>query len=168
MSWNNHLNGYLINYTNQNNGLTLNNLSENAAMIGIDGNLWAATPGFSLSKYSAPVVNDDGTSSMAQLDELATLHDVFENHGATSRPGGIRINNEKYFIVAYDPERSVLYLRKQNGGACVAKSNTAYVIGTFSASLKMNDSSRGQIQQNPGAINLACESLQEFLLAMNL
>lgn len=168
MSWSMYLEGYLVNHTNESSGATSRNLCENAAMIGIDGALWAATPGFSIDKYSAPVVHDDGTTSTVQIDEFASLNDAFQNRGATSRPGGIRIHHEKYFIVSYNPDRKVMYLRKRNGGACVAKSNNAYVIGTFSSSLKMNDASRGEIPQNPGSTNLACESLQDFLLANNL
>jgi hypothetical protein len=164
MSWSQFVDNYLVNRVNQNTGQVSYNVCEHGAIVGFDGSVLAATPEFALGSYSESVLMADGTSSMAQIDELATLHDAFQNGGMTSRPGGIRIHREKYFVVSYDSERNLMFLRKRNGGACVAKSGTAYVIGTFSAARKTKDFSGREDPQNPGAVNIACISLQDVLL----
>ena len=99
----------------------------------------AASPGFSLDTYDAVVDQGTASSSSARIDELAALVEAYQNRGATTRPGGIRLHREKYFPISYiDTENGgLLCLRKRNGGACVAKSNQVYIIGTFSSGLKI-------------------------------
>jgi len=64
-----------------------------------------------------------------------------------------------------------MYLKKNGGGAAVAKSGQAYAIAVFSTSKKMQVTHAGKTteqNQNPGDCNRGVEKLQEFLLANNL
>jgi profilin len=169
MSWQDYINGYLLNNTDPNTGKTATNVSQHAAIVGnTDGTLWAGTPNFSLQSYSFEVEKDDGTTTNVQFDEFKNLADAFANNGFTNLPGGIRINNEKYFSVNFDSERNVLYLKKSGGGAAVAKSNLGFVIATFSSSLKTRNYHGAEEPQNPGLVNKAVEDLQKFLVENNL
>jgi hypothetical protein len=169
MSWNDYVNAYLINNTDANSGKTATNVTEHAAIIGnADGTVWASSQGFSLGTYKTTLEKDDGNTYEANVNEFANLLDAFNNKGNTNLAGGIRINKEKYFAVSMDSERNVLYLKKSGGGACVAKSNLAFVIGTWNSKLKEVNYNGVHTPQNPGDANKACESLQEFLTSNNL
>jgi hypothetical protein len=169
MSWNDYVYAYLINNTDPNSQKTATNVTEHAAIIGnTDGTVWASSPGFTLDTYTATLEKDDGKSYQASINEFENLLDAFNNNGNTSRPGGIRIHKEKYFPVSMDSDRKVLYLKKAGGGACVAKSNLAFVIGTYSSKLKETNYNGVQTPQNPGDANRACESLKDFLFDNSL
>jgi len=170
MSWQDYVNGYLVNWvdTNQDNKV-YKNVCEHGALLGNgDGTVWAKTEGFNFGVFKVEVEKEDGSGpETIDVDEFANLKDSFENQGTTSRKGGLRINKEKYFMVSFDADRNVMYLKKNGGGACVAKSNLAYVVGTFNSSLKANVGGK-DLPQNPGTTNLVCEKLQAFLIENNL
>ena len=168
MSWNDYVQGYLVRYANQPTGERLSNVCENGALVGTDGTVWAATPGFALEKYSTSVENGDGTSATIRIDEFSQLSQAFTSAGMASRLGGIRIHREKYYTISYDSEKHIMYLRKENGGACIAKTNICYVIATFSRARTMNKSNGEQCPQNPGATNRSVEELQNYLISNNL
>jgi profilin len=170
MSWQDYVNGYLVSYVDvDHDNKTYTNVSEHAALVGEgDGTVWAKTDNFNFGIVKVEVEKDDGSGPESiDIDEFANLKDAFENAGTTSRRGGLRINKEKYFMVNFDAERNVMYLKKNGGGACVAKSGLAYVIGTFNSSLKVNVAGKDQ-PQGPGTSNLVTEKLQEFLVTNSL
>jgi hypothetical protein len=170
MSWNDYVYGYLINNTDANSGKTATNVAQHAAIIGnTDGTVWASSPGFTLETYDLKIENEDGSSKNAKVNEFANLLSAFNSQtGNTSNAGGIRIHKEKYFAVSKDNDRNVLYLKKSGGGAVVAKSNLAFVIATYSSQLKEKNYNGVETSQNPGDLNRAAESLQQFLLDNNL
>jgi len=170
MSWQDYVNGYLVNWVDPNQeNKVYNNVCEGGALIGNqDGTVWAATNGFSFGTYEVSVDKEDGSGSeKVKVNEFENLKDAWENSGTTKKKGGLRINNQKYFMVSFDKEREVMYLKKNGGGGCVAKSNLAFVIGTFNTSLKEKVAGK-DAPQNPGHCNLVCEKLQAFLLENNL
>ena len=69
-------------------------------------------------------------------------------------------------MVNFDSDKKVMYLKKQGGGACIAKSNMAFVIGVFSTSKKMKFNGKEE-NQNPGMCNKVVEELQEYLISLN-
>ena len=170
MSWQDYVNGYLVNWvdTNQDNK-SYTNVCEHGALVGnSDGTVWAKTDKFNFGTIGVEVEKEDGTGTeRIEVNEFENLRDAFENQGTTSKKGGLRINTEKYFMVSFDADRNVMYLKKNGGGACVAKSGLAYVIGTFNSSMKTNIGGK-DVPQNPGATNLVCEKLQEFLVSNSL
>lgn len=168
MSWSEYLSGYLINYTNPSSGKIANNVCDSGAIIGFDGTPWAATAGFTLDNYSTSVDNGDGTSTTEHIDEFSRLHNAFQSAGRNLQRGGIRIHHEKYYVISFDEENQLMYLRKQNGGACVAKSNNAYVVGTFSEARTITNLEKNPIPQSPGATNRSVQALQRLLLDNNV
>ena len=69
-------------------------------------------------------------------------------------------------MVNFDSDKKVMYLKKQGGGACIAKSNMAFVIGVFATSKKMKFDAKEE-NQNPGMCNKVVEELQEYLISLN-
>ena len=73
------------------------------------------------------------------------------------------MNNQKYMLVKHNPENNSAYLgREGGGGACVARTNTALVIGIWNKSAQM---SNGQFQ-NAGDCNEVTEKMAEYLKSM--
>ena len=169
MSWQDYVDNFLVNHTNPNTGKSAYNICQHGAIVGNqDGTVWAATAGFTFDKYSIDLEDDQGNLAKVEIDEFASLKQAFDNNGVSSMRGGIRINKEKYFIVSYDSERQVLYLKKNGGGAAIAKSNLGFVTGTFAAYLKSKNYDGVDQPQNPGLVNFAVEELQKFLTENSL
>ena len=169
MSWIDYVNGYLVNYVDTNSGKTYTNSCEHGAIVGnTDGTVWATTPGFAFGLFDVETDKDDGSGTeKVKVNEFENLNDAFNNAGNTKKKGGLRINNEKYFMVSFDGERNVMYLKKNGGGACVARSGSGYVIGTFNTSKKCKTDNK-ETNQNPGQCNFVTEKLQEFLVSNSL
>ena len=165
MSWQDYVSSYLTNFTDANSGKTASNVCEHGAIVGnTDGTVWASTTNFKLDpSFTVEVEKDDGSTEKAVVNEFESLLDAFTNKGLPTKKGGVRINHEKYFPVLFDEERGVLYLKKSGGGAAVALSNLAFVIGTFSSKLKLTNLNGVVEPQNPGYTNRVVEELQTFL-----
>ena len=169
MSWNDYINYYLLNLTDQNKGLSATNVCSTGAIFGnADGTIWASTPGFALKVEKVEVDKGDGTTETKEVNEFANLLSVFSSKGKTNPTGGIRINGVKYYLTNFDDEKNIVYLKSSGGGAAVAKSNLGFVVGTFDSSKKLTNFSGAQEPQNVGYCNRAVEELQAFLLANNL
>jgi hypothetical protein len=173
MSWQDYVNAYIVNYVDQSTSKTYLNACEAGGIISsADGTVWASSAGFNFGKYETEVAKEDGSgNTKLQIDEFANLKNAFDNNGTCTATGGVRINREKYFIVSYDSDRRVMYLKKNGGGGAVARSNQALVIGTFSTSKKTSvqtTAGTSEVSQSPGVCNTGVEKLQEFLLANNL
>jgi hypothetical protein len=170
MSWQDYITNYLVNFTDANKGATASNVCEAGAIVGNqDGTIWASTPGFNLGSEEVEIEKDDGSGTYkTTVNEFSNLVDVFNNKGVSKAVGGIRINGEKYFVVSYDDDKTILYLKKSGGGAAVAKSNLAFAIGVFSSSKKVKNFHGVDEPQNPGLTNRVVEELQAFLTANNL
>lgn len=124
--------------------------------------------GFALNTYTLAIEREDGSTQNVEINEFQNLLDAFSNQGKTTRAGGVRINQEKYLVVNFDEDRAVMYLRKKDGGACVARSNTTFVIGTFRDSEKLRSFHGVEEPQSFSMLTLGCESLQTFLTQNNL
>ena len=172
MSWADYVNAYLVNYVDQVAGKSYLNACEHGAIVSnTDGTIWAASTGFTFSKYSVEIDKDDGSGQVkVEIDEFASLKNAFDNNGTCTAKGGIRIHKEKFFVVSYDADKKVMYLKKNGGGAAIAKSGQAFAIGVFNTSKKITvkGTATTEQNQNPGVTNLGVEKLQEFLLTNNL
>jgi hypothetical protein len=170
MSWQDYIDNYLVNFNDANKNATASNICESGALVGNqDGTVWASTAGFKLGSEEVEIEKDDGSGTYkTTINEFNNLADAFNNNGVSKAVGGIRINGEKYFIVSFDADRNILYLKKSGGGAAVAKSNLAFAIGIFSSSKKLTNFHGQQEPQNPGMTNRVVEELQAFLTANNL
>jgi len=82
-----------------------------AAIYGIDGSLWATSPGFS-----------------AQPAELDAVKQGFQD-ASSLQANGVFINNVKYFTI-YAMDRSI-YGKKDKDGIVIVKTTQAILIGTY-------------------------------------
>ena len=140
-SWQEYVNEYLVNFTDPYTRKTASNICDSGAIISHDGTVWASTPGF----------------------KIDNLTDAFENGNSQ-----IRINGQIYSLVSFDRTDNILYLKRNGGGAAIAKTGLAYVIGTYSTKMKLKNFNGMEEPQNPGMTNRAVETLQKFLLANNM
>ena len=77
---------------------------------------------------------------------------------------GVRMGHTKFMMVRHDPEESVCYLsRMGGGGACVAKTKQALVIGIWDKNIVM---SNGQ-PQTAGDCNDLTERVAKFMKEQN-
>ena len=158
MSWNDYLSTQLLQKHTPEGAI--DGCVEHAAILGLaDGAAWAVTPAFSLQTYDVQVRNDEDTADEAvNVNEAATLIHAVNNLGASLTRAGLRINNEKYFLVGM-PDGDFIYLKKQGGGACIAKTNTGIIFASWHETKTTNTG----VAQNPGLCNDRVESLAAYL-----
>lgn len=151
MSWNDYV-----------NFMTNDNVCDTAFIVGLDGSVWAGTAGSIFGNYQVDVAdeNDADKTVKVDVDEKANFFNALGNDGVCSLKGGIRLGNEKYFGTNFDGERGTWYLKKANGGACVAKCAQCILIGTYNNTKQIT--SKGQVQ-NPADTNTVVENLQNML-----
>ncbi|ORX62631.1 Profilin/allergen [Hesseltinella vesiculosa] len=93
-----------------NNLIGTNQVSE-AAIYGLNGTLWASSPGFTLA-----------------ANEVTELIGGFSNSDVIIA-NGIHLNSVKYLTLRAD-ERSI-YAKKSADGACIVKTNQAILVGVY-------------------------------------
>jgi hypothetical protein len=112
---------------------------EHAGIYGIDGTPWATSAGLNLSKYQYDLEQEDGSKKSVPVDEFVTALQASKGNRKGSE-AGIRMGNQKYMLVKHNPENNSVYLgREGGGGACIARTNTAVVIGIWNKSAKMSN-----------------------------
>ena len=95
------------------------------------------------------------------VDQAGNLVDAFNQpSGNTTKPGGIYLNGIKYVTVSKDDERMVL--KKNGGGATVAKTGKALVVGTW-AQAKKGKVDGKEKAQNTGDCSTIVEELAKYL-----
>jgi hypothetical protein len=112
-----------------------------------------------LPTYEMVIEDENGKEVKIVVDERANLLEAVLQGGPCSKPGGIRLHNQKYIAVNADKEKRILYLKKTKGGACVVQTNKCVVVGTFNSDLSMEN----KVAQNPGELNKRVEALAEEL-----
>lgn len=138
---------------------TLTNVCELAGIFGTDGTPWALSAGFQLSAYEFGLTQEDGSQKKVNVNEFTTALEATKGNRKGSE-AGIRMGNQKYMLVKHNPESNSAYLgREGGGGACVARTNTAVVIGIWN---KAGVMSNGQLQ-NAGDCNDLTEKMAEYL-----
>ena len=140
-------------------GHNYTNCLESAVIIGEDGGLWGRSEGMLIGKRAEEV---EGKGIVA-VDEFKNIVSGFKNKGDCKIIGGYWINGEKYVSIGYDEGTKVLKLKKNGGGAIVAKIKTAYLIGTWADKNKMQKDGK-DLQQNMPDATTAVEELQEELI----
>ena len=127
MSWDQYLKDYIL--ESKAMGHEWKGMCESGGILDINtGAPW--TSGFNMG--SAQVESD---GKKITVDQGANLVDAFKQpSGNTSKPGGIYLNGLKYITVSKDDNRMVL--KKNGGGATIAKSGKALVVGTWAQAKK--------------------------------
>ena len=118
---------------------TLTNVCEHAGIYGLDGTPWATSAGLNLTTYQFDLLQEDDSIKKVTVDEFKTALEGSKGNRKGSE-AGIRMGNQKYMFVKHNPDVNSVYLaREGGGGACVARTNTAVVIGIWNKSQKMSN-----------------------------
>lgn len=130
-----------------------------AGIYGNDGTAWAVSPGFQLYNYEFEMTLEDESKKKVPVNEFACALGATKGNRKGSE-AGIRLANQKYILIQYNPEKASVYLaREGGGGACVAACNTAIVIGIWNKAAAMSD---GKLQ-NQGDCHELVENMQAYL-----
>ena len=146
MSWKDQIVNFLINYKTKYYD-TYNNVLTEAAIVGLDGCVWATTRGLEITK-----------------NDIDKLNEFFEG---TFSPF-ILLGGKKYLIIHY--ERSgIIYLKRLGYGlervgigATVAKTQKAYIIGIYDYNKKYSYNGR-PLPQCVGMCNTVVEEYANLL-----
>merc|ERR1712014_526565 len=90
------------------NEMLKNGSMSGCAVCGINGAMWAVSPGFSLQNHTVQQMQEDGSNKVLQVNEPALL--VEATNGQMSSPCGLYINKQKYLIVNYNPGTGAVYI----------------------------------------------------------
>ena len=101
---------------------------ESAAIIGLNGALWAQSDNFSLTEYDLEIQIDEENKEVAKINELAAMVE-FLTKGKVEALGGLRISNEKYMMI--DKDLPMYQLSKKNGGGCIYVCKTCAVFAGY-------------------------------------
>ena len=144
MSWTAYITNSLVN--TQSNGHVYNDVLTEAALVGLNGSEWAKTSGLTVSK--------------AEIDKLAEL---FKQKGSYNIPS-VNLGGKKYQVTHYDGNAA--YLKIKDGGATVAKTNQAFIIGVYNTTKKYKQDGK-EMPQCVGMCNMVVEDLANTLKGMN-
>ena len=142
MSWEPYITNSLINKQDS-NGHVYNNVLTEAAIVGIDGAEWAKTAGLSVKQ-----------------DEIKKLNDLFKQ--SENNTPSIMLGGKKYQVTHYE-KNAFVYLKIKEGGATVAKTNKAFIIGVYNTSKNYTYDGKKILPQGVGMCNTVVEDLANQL-----
>ena len=142
MSWGDYITNSLVNRQDA-NGHVYNNVLTEAAIMGIDGAEWAKTAGLSVKQ-----------------DEIKKLNDLFKQ--SENNTPSIMLGGKKYQVTHYE-KNAFVYLKIKEGGATVAKTNKAYIIGVYNTSKNYTYDGKKTLPQGVGMCNTVVEDLANQL-----
>ena len=105
---------------------------QHAALLGIDGSVWAQTAGF-------PITAEEAAGVAGGMGEASGAY--FQANGCTC--GGV-----KYFTLRHIGDEGLYYGKKGAAGICIAKSTQCLVLGIYGEG------------QTPGEANIAVEGVK--------
>ncbi len=120
------------------------------------GNAYAETPGFTLSKHNVQLENEVGEKINSEVDEISVLKQVLNGQDIQTPPG-VWLNKTRYHLISYDGDTHTAYLKSDNGGAALVRTNKLLLVGTWSVDKK----------QSGGNCNLDIDGLAQNLLKIN-
>ena len=137
MSWADYISNSLMNKQDQ-AGHVYHNVLTQAAIYGHNGAEWATTQGFKVSP-----------------DEINKFN-IFFKQSSNGTPS-IMMGGKKYQVTHYEPG-AFAYLKIKEGGATVAKTNQAYIIGIYSTNTNYMYDGK-PMPQSVGMCNTVVEDL---------
>ena len=158
--WAQYITGMMVNKQLP-SGAWLQNIVKEAAITTHDGTIAASTPGFQLGQYNYEVQVDEMTKKPVLVNEKQIFTEAVLNGKSNVSEAGIRINNAKYMLAKYDPEKKLAYLSKAKGGACMMATKSMIIFASYDTSMKMNDGR----EQLPALCNEVVEFVAKTLLA---
>ena len=130
MSWENYLTQVPNKFDPEKGEYILSGIVQHAAIFSLEGEKWAATPGFTLTEYDFEFQIDDVNKEMCHVNEV----DIFKMICSGRRDlgtAGARLNNEKFMIVQPKNDFGMVKMAKRAGGATIAVAKTCAVIGIW-------------------------------------
>ena len=145
MSWSDYITNSLLNKQDA-NGHIYNDALTEAAIMGHNGAEWAKTAGLNITP-----------------DEIKNINTLFgqKNNSIPS----IVMGGKKYQVTHYE-EGAFAYLKIKDGGATIAKTNQAYIIGVYNTTKKYKYDGK-EMPQSVGVCNTMVEDLAATLKGMN-
>lgn len=167
MSWQEFVDGYLLNYFPTNDepdeSQAINNACVGAAIIdGSTKQICAIGGNLKLLNGKVDQTQEDGSTKQIDLNEINNLIAVQSDYSKTPN-GGVRINGVKHTVVGHNANFKSVYLKRQGGGATIAKSETLYLLATWDAAAKCELSTGEKVLQTPQLCNKCVEDLQKYL-----
>eukprot|EP01060_Flectonema_neradi_P040522 TRINITY_DN925_c0_g1_i1.p1 TRINITY_DN925_c0_g1~~TRINITY_DN925_c0_g1_i1.p1 ORF type:complete len:130 (+),score=34.85 TRINITY_DN925_c0_g1_i1:125-514(+) len=112
---------------------------QHAALLGIDGSVWAQTKDFALTaEEAAGVAGGMGEAS-----------------GAYFQANGCTCAGTKYFTLRHMGDEGLYYGKKGAAGICIARSTQCLVVGIYGEG------------QTPGDANIAVEGVKDYLVSVS-
>ena len=145
MSWGAYITNSLVNKQDA-NGHVYNDALTEAAIMGHNGAEWAKTAGLTITP-----------------DEIKNINTLFSQKN-NSIPS-IVMGGKKYQVTHYE-EGAFAYLKIKDGGATIAKTNQAYIIGVYNTTKKYKYDGK-EMPQSVGVCNTMVEDLAATLKGMN-
>ena len=174
-SWGKFIESYLI--TSVVGPTTVVGACDQAALIGGDGTVWAATQGFALeSAKEVSVGKEDVSTENIKIDEFEHIKDAILHKGDVSKmkKGGVHFGGLKYVVTdGYTGEGYYTqYFKSSNGGAAVTVTSAGnYIIATYDTSKPatvVKDSVTKSTKQSVGYCNNAIDELSKVLVQSGL
>ena len=144
MSWDAYISNALLNKEDANKHV-YNNVLTQAAIYGHNGAKWASTDKFDIG-----------------ADEINKLNDFFKQ--TSNGTPSIMMGGKKYQVTHYEPN-AFAYLKIKEGGATIAKTNQAYIIGVYSTHSNYLYDGK-PMPQSVGMCNTVVEDLANQLKGM--
>ena len=141
MSWIDYINNSLLNKQDA-AGHVYNNVLTQAAIYGHNGAKWAATPKFEIG-----------------ADEINKFNEFFKQ--TSNGTPSLMMGGKKYQVTHYEPN-AFAYLKIKDGGATIAKTNQAYIIGIYNTTVNYLYDGK-PLPQNVGTCNTVVEELAKTL-----
>ena len=139
-------------------------MCEFAAVYGQDGPAWACSNGFQLASYEFQQPQEDGSTKPVACNEHAALIKACGGDRKGGSDCGIRICNQKYMFLTSSKMEDVKYVvlsRQGGGGACVALTGKALIVGVYNKTAMMSNNktqNTGDCQKN--VINVAKQLME--------
>ena len=144
MSWGAYITNALVNKQDA-AGHVYNNVLTEAAIMGFDGAEWAKTAGLTVKQ-----------------DEIKKLNELFKQ--SENNTPSIMLGGKKYQVTHYE-KNAFVYLKIKEGGATVAKTNKAFIIGVYNTSKNYTYDGK-PLPQGVGMCNTVVEDLANQLKGM--
>jgi profilin len=141
MSWGAYITNALVNKQDA-AGHVYNNVLTEATIMGFDGAEWAKTAGLTVKQ-----------------DEIKKLNDLFKQ--SENNTPSVVLGGKKYQVTHYE-KNAFVYLKIKEGGATIAKTNKAYIIGVYNTSKKYKYDGK-ELPQGVGMCNTVVEDLANQL-----
>ena len=115
------------------------------------GKVYANSPGLPLGTHNYTLKDETGKDVTGEVDEVKVLKEIFEKKGLVASPPGIFLGKKRYHLISFLDDENVAYLKSEEGGATVTKTNKLIIVGVWLKDKK----------QIGGDCNTAVEKLAE-------